>query len=432
MVDRLRGAPLLRYRGRPLVDEAALVNVIVAVAGVVAIRPDLRSRSQPGAGDPGRRHRASTCTSRRRRAPRDRDHRRRDPWCAASPSHGVETVFGIPGTPRSGDLPASRRLRDPARDAAPRAGCRLRGRRLRPDHPDAPAVVLTTTGPAALNVAAAVGQAYSTRFRCSSCAGNAGGPSGARHRMLHEMRDQRGAFAGDHGAQPAGGQPRRADGGGGAGVRRHGGGPAPPAYLEVPLDLIGERPRCRSWTRFRVTRRQPDRQPWPRRRGCSPGPTSRHPARRRGPAGGRTRPGPGRGAGGAGAHHHERQGHPARGPPALGRRRAAPAARQRWWPSSTCCSPWAPSCADGLVARSTGGPTSSSGSTSDSGQLEVNARPELAIGADAASTLDALAAALYPSPKESDHARTLRSRLRARPGPRARAGCPQWTHWPPC
>ena len=46
--------------------------------------------------------------------------------------HGVEVVFGIPGTPQPADLRGSGRRRDPPRHAPPRAGSRLRRRRLRP------------------------------------------------------------------------------------------------------------------------------------------------------------------------------------------------------------------------------------------------------------------------------------------------------------
>jgi acetolactate synthase-1/2/3 large subunit len=155
-------------------------------------------------------------------------------------AHGVELVFGIPGTH---NLEIYRHLAGAGiRHVTPRheqgAGyaadgyARTTGR---------PGVALTTTGPAALNIAAAVGQAYSDSVPMLVVA--PGMPRSHPQRgtgMLHEMRDQRGALAAitsfsrrvsthaeltetvaEAFAAMASRRPR-------------------PAYLEIPLDLLAE------------------------------------------------------------------------------------------------------------------------------------------------------------------------------------------------
>lgn len=155
-------------------------------------------------------------------------------------AHGVELAFGIPGTH---NLEIYRHL-TPAgiRHVTPRheqgAGyaadgyARTTGR---------PGVAITTTGPAVLNIAAAVGQAYSDSVPMLVVA--PGLPRQHPQRgtgMLHEMRDQRGALAAvtswsrrvsthaeltetvaEAFAAMASRRPR-------------------PAYLEIPLDLLAE------------------------------------------------------------------------------------------------------------------------------------------------------------------------------------------------
>jgi thiamine pyrophosphate-dependent acetolactate synthase large subunit-like protein len=155
-------------------------------------------------------------------------------------AHGVQLVFGIPGTH---NLEIYRHLAAAGiRHVTPRheqgAGyaadgyARTTGR---------PAVALTTTGPAVLNIAAAVGQAYSDSVPMLVVA--PGPPRRHPQRgtgMLHEMRDQRGAMAAITSFS------RRvsthaeltetvAEAFAAMGSRR-----PRPAYLEVPLDLLAE------------------------------------------------------------------------------------------------------------------------------------------------------------------------------------------------
>lgn len=173
-------------------------------------------------------------------------------------AHKVDTVFGIPGTH---NLEIYRHLRAAKiRHVTPRheqgAGyaadgyARTSGR---------PGVALVTTGPAVLNLAAALAQAYSDSVPVLAIA--PGMPLRHPQRgngLLHEMRDQRGALArivrhahrvsshdelteavaqifADFSAE----RPR-------------------PAYLEIPLDLLGEQGEVAIAMPIRVARRRPD------------------------------------------------------------------------------------------------------------------------------------------------------------------------------
>jgi len=173
-------------------------------------------------------------------------------------AHKVDTVFGIPGTH---NLEIYRHLRAAKiRHVTPRheqgAGyaadgyARTSGR---------PGVALVTTGPAVLNLTAALAQAYSDSIPVLAIA--PGMPLRHPQRgtgLLHEMRDQRGALAGivryahrvsSHGelteavaqifADFSAERPR-------------------PAYLEIPLDLLAEQDDVTIAMPIRVARRRPD------------------------------------------------------------------------------------------------------------------------------------------------------------------------------
>ena len=155
-------------------------------------------------------------------------------------AHGVDTVFGIPGTH---NIEIYRHLTGYGiRHVTPRheqgAGyaadgyARTTGR---------PGVAVTTTGPAAMNILAAVGQAYSDSVPILVVAP---GPP-VRHPqrgtgMLHEMRDQRGAMAAvTNTAQRVTSHAELAEAVAQAFVEMTSGRPRP-VYLEVPLDLLVE------------------------------------------------------------------------------------------------------------------------------------------------------------------------------------------------
>ncbi len=155
-------------------------------------------------------------------------------------AHDVTTVFGIPGTH---NIEIYRHLtRHGIRHVTPRheqgAGyaadgyARTTGR---------PGVAVTTTGPAALNIAAALGQAYSDSVPILVVAP---GPP-VRHPqrgtgMLHEMRDQRGAMAAvTHAAHRVSTHAELTEAVAQAFVEMTSGRPRP-VYLEVPLDLLVE------------------------------------------------------------------------------------------------------------------------------------------------------------------------------------------------
>jgi thiamine pyrophosphate-dependent acetolactate synthase large subunit-like protein len=109
-------------------------------------------------------------------------------------AHGVDTVWGIPGThnleiyahlPRAGIRHVSPRHEQGAGFAAD-GYARVTGR---------PGVCITTSGPATLNVATALGQAYSDSVPVLAV--SAGMPlrnPGRGHGELHETKDQRGAL----------------------------------------------------------------------------------------------------------------------------------------------------------------------------------------------------------------------------------------------
>ncbi|MGE5830849.1 MAG: 5-guanidino-2-oxopentanoate decarboxylase [Micromonosporaceae bacterium] len=330
-------------------------------------------------------------------------------------AHGVELVFGIPGTH---NLEIYRHLSAAGiRHVTPRheqgAGyaadgyARTTGR---------PGVAITTTGPAVLNIAAALGQAYSDSVPMLVVA--PGLPRRHPQRdtgMLHEMRDQRGALAAitpfsrrvsthaeltetvaEAFAEMASRRPR-------------------PAYLEIPLDLLDEAAAVSIVEPLPVTRLRPD-----------PDLVTAAAAR----LAGAQRPGLLLGGGAKTAAEPARAVAEALGAPvltttngkgvlpedhplAVGAALHLPAARAAvaefdvllaigtefatsdWWDG--------PPAPQHLIRVDL-----------DPGQLLVNVRPDLAIPADAAATLPAIAAALPPlAPRDGQHAQLLRARLRA-------------------
>lgn len=155
-------------------------------------------------------------------------------------AHGVETVFGIPGTH---NLEIYRHLAASGiRHVTPRheqgAGyaadgyARTSGR---------VGVAITTTGPALLNIAAAVGQAYSDSVPMLVIA--PGMP--ARHPqrgngLLHEMRDQRGAMTAVTEASHRVATHEELTETVAQVFARLGSSRPRPAYVEIPLDLLTE------------------------------------------------------------------------------------------------------------------------------------------------------------------------------------------------
>ena len=113
---------------------------------------------------------------------------------AALVAHGVDTVFGIPGThnlaiyaelPRHGIRHVSPRHEQGAGYAAD-GYARVTGR---------PGVCLTTTGPAVLNAATAAAQSYSDSVPVLLISpGMPLGHPGRGNGLLHELKDQRGAL----------------------------------------------------------------------------------------------------------------------------------------------------------------------------------------------------------------------------------------------
>ncbi len=173
-------------------------------------------------------------------------------------AHGVDTVFGIPGTH---NIEIYRHLTGHGiRHVTPRheqgAGyaadgyARTTGR---------PGVAVTTTGPAAMNILAAVGQAYSDSVPMLVVAP---GPP-VRHPqrgtgMLHEMRDQRGAMAAvTHTAQRVTTHAELTEAVAHAFVEMTWGRPRP-VYLEIPLDLLVETAEVSILAGIPATIPQPD------------------------------------------------------------------------------------------------------------------------------------------------------------------------------
>ncbi|MBB5872513.1 acetolactate synthase-1/2/3 large subunit [Allocatelliglobosispora scoriae] len=171
--------------------------------------------------------------------------------------HGVTTIFGIPG---SHNLEIYRHLaahgiqhitprHEQGAGYAADGYARTSGR---------PGIALVTSGPAALNAAAALGQSYSDSIPTLLIA--PGMPRNhAHHGLLHETRDQRAVFAGIVGELAYR-------------VHHHGelteviaeifagftSGRPRPAYLEIPLDLLSLAADTRIVDPLRVSRPQPD------------------------------------------------------------------------------------------------------------------------------------------------------------------------------
>lgn len=157
---------------------------------------------------------------------------------AALAAHGVDTVFGIPGThnlaifaamPQHGIRNVTTRHEQGAGYAAD-GFARSTGR---------VGVVVTTTGPAALNASAALAQAYSDSVPVLLVA--PGMPTGHPSHgtgLLHELRDQRAALAGiltqSHRVESLSEIPVAVA----QAFARMSRGRPRPEYLEVPLDLL--------------------------------------------------------------------------------------------------------------------------------------------------------------------------------------------------
>jgi len=329
-------------------------------------------------------------------------------------AHGVETVFGIPGTH---NLEVYRHLTAFAiRHVTPRheqgAGyaadgyARTTGR---------PGVVVTTTGPAVLNAAAAVGQAYSDSVPMLVVAP---GPP-VRHPqrgtgMLHEMRDQRGALAAVTGtAHRATSHAEISEAVAQAFGEMAGQRPRP-VYLEVPLDLLAEKADVSIVDPIPVSPREPDRE------------LVAEAARRLAEA---HRPGLLLGGGVKAAAAHARELAEALRAPVLATTNGKgilPEDHPLWVGAALhlrAASSFVEDC-DVLMAvgtelastdwwHGTPRPEYLIRVDNDPAQLVVNARPQLAIAADAGRALDSIQAALPPVPtRDGDRAATWRSRHR--------------------
>lgn len=157
---------------------------------------------------------------------------------SALAQHGVDTVFGIPGThnlavfaamPKHGIRNITTRHEQGAGYAAD-GFARSSGQ---------VGVVVTTTGPAALNAAAALGQAYSDSIPVLLIApGMPTGHPSHGNGLLHELRDQRGSFDGivsqSHRVESLAEIPLAVAQ---AFARMQSGRPRA-EYLEIPLDLL--------------------------------------------------------------------------------------------------------------------------------------------------------------------------------------------------
>ncbi|WP_336715236.1 thiamine pyrophosphate-binding protein [Arthrobacter sp. USHLN218] len=159
---------------------------------------------------------------------------------SALAEHGVDTVFGIPGThnlpifaamPGNGIRNITTRHEQGAGYAAD-GYARSTGK---------VGVVVTTTGPAALNAATALGQAYSDSVPILVIApGMPTGHPSHGNGLLHEFRDQRGAMAGvvqeSHRVESVAEIPAAVA----QAFARLNRGRRRAEYLEVPLDLLDE------------------------------------------------------------------------------------------------------------------------------------------------------------------------------------------------
>ena len=157
---------------------------------------------------------------------------------AALVAHGVDTVFGIPGThnlaiyaelPRHGIRHVSPRHEQGAGYAAD-GYARVTGR---------PGVCLTTTGPAVLNAATAAAQSYSDSVPVLLISpGMPLGHPGRGNGLLHELKDQRGALdailAYSHRVTSVAEIPLAVA----QAFVTMGEGRPRPVHLEVPLDLL--------------------------------------------------------------------------------------------------------------------------------------------------------------------------------------------------
>ncbi|MFF0945356.1 thiamine pyrophosphate-binding protein [Kocuria sp. CPCC 205300] len=160
---------------------------------------------------------------------------------AALAAHGVDTVFGIPGTHNLGIFAAmgGHGIRNVTTRHEQGAGYAADGYARSSGRVG---VVVTTTGPGATNAATALGQAYSDSVPVLLIA-----PGVPRDHpsdgdgLLHEQVDQRGTLAGvvrqSHRVQSLAEIPTAVA----RAFARMGHGRARPEYLEIPLDLIDER-----------------------------------------------------------------------------------------------------------------------------------------------------------------------------------------------
>jgi acetolactate synthase-1/2/3 large subunit len=340
-------------------------------------------------------------------------------------AHGVDTVFGIPGTH---NLELYRHL----------PGCGIR--HVTPRHEQGAGyaadgyarttgwagVALTTTGPALLNIAAAVGQAWSDSVPLLVI--SPGMPVRHPQRgngLLHEARDQRAALAAvarlshrvtTHAelteavaqifAEFAAERPR-------------------PVHLEVPLDLLGEAAEVELAAPIPVRRPQPD--PALVRAAAEALARAERPLILAG--------GGARGAAAGLAALAEALGAPVlttiNGKGTLPEDHPLSVGAALHLPAATECV----ADADVVLAIGTEFATTDwwTGAPTVTGTLIrvdiepaallANARPDIAIHGDAASTLDALVAELPPVPgKDGERARTWRARL----GDQARTEAARW------
>ena len=323
---------------------------------------------------------------------------------AALVAHGVDTVFGIPGThnlaiyaelPRHGIRHVSPRHEQGAGYAAD-GYARVTGR---------PGVCLTTTGPAVLNAATAAAQSYSDSVPVLLISpGMPLGHPGRGNGLLHELKDQRGALdailAYSHRVTSVAEIPLAVA----QAFVTMGEGRPRPVHLEVPLDLLeseadvdlvrplaGGRPGAGHRARARGGRvLRPGAATPPGRRG-------------RGSRGGCTGARPGGTPRRPGRDDRQRQGNPPGGPPAVDRRGPAPSLGGRLVADS-----------DLVVAIGTelssadlwNGPLPIKGTLVrvdiDGTAVATNARPDVAIVGDAARALDMLLEQSSPHPARGE------------------------------
>ena len=235
-------------------------------------------------------------------------------------AHGVETVFGIPGTHNlelyrwfaaTGIRPVTPRHEQGAGYAADAAAW-VSGR---------PGVVVTTSGPGLLNAAAAAATSWAESRPVLLLSPGAPTGTGSDLGRLHETKDATGALERIVAWSRRVSSPEEAADAVAAAFSAFATGRPRPVHIEIPLDVL-EAP----WTGPAPTAAHPPAPAAPadaaarRGRPAAPGPQpagrgGRRRRRRGGPAAGG-----GRGARRAGSYDRQRQGRARRGPPAVGGR----------------------------------------------------------------------------------------------------------------